>query len=45
MANVCLRKSVCGCVLDPPSLSALSSEPSSHMDRKQGDYQTGLGSA
>lgn len=38
---VCLRRSMC----DPLSERVLSSEPSSHMDRKQGDYQTGLGSA
>lgn len=42
-ASVCLRKSVCVFVLDPQSSRVLSSEPSSHMDHKQGDYQTGLG--
>ncbi len=45
LTNVWLRKCVCGSVLDPWSSRVLSSELSSHMDHKQGDYQTGLGSA
>lgn len=40
-----VSEKVCVRALDPLSSCVLSSEPSSHMDRKQGDYQTGLGSA